>query len=191
VIKKCFTDTETTGLNPEGTDEAHQIACIITDQDLKPLDWINLKFRPSEEAIMGAAEEALTKIGFTRDELRARSLSKEDALDQFVEFLDKHVDKYDKKDKMQFIAYNAPFDEGFVRKFFKQSSSNHYGSYFWNPALCVYRACAWLLQNRRDEFDHMGLRQMCEFAEVEFNEDDAHDALYDTKKTVELFKEVM
>lgn len=190
MIKKCFIDTETTGLYAEGGDEVHQIAAIITDADLKPLDWINIKCRVNEGALAGLSDEVAEKLGVSKDDIRARELSPEQGLTKFVTFLEKHVNKYDKKDKMHFIAYNAPFDEGFVRKLFELDSNSYYGSYFWNPAICVYRQCAWLLQDQRDKFDHMGLRVMCEFAEVEFNEDDAHDALYDTKKTLELYKKI-
>ena len=190
MIKKCFIDTETTGLNERGLDEVHQIACIITDEDVKPLDWINIKFSPSKEALDQMSPELFEKFNITKESISNRKLSRVDGWNEFTEFLCKHVDRFNKEDKMHFVAYNAPFDRKFVAKLFKQNDDNYFGSYFWNPPICVYQRCAWVLQNKRDHFDHMGLSTMCKFAEIDFDKDAAHDALYDTKKTVELYKAV-
>lgn len=190
MIKKCFIDTETTGLQSEGTDEVHQIACIITDDKAKPIDYINLKFEPSFDALNNMADEALAKCRLTREEIRSRELNRLTSFRVFEKFLNKHVNRFDKSDKMQFIAYNAPFDLRFIEKYFKQNNNDYMGSYFWRPELCVYRELAWMLQNERDQIQSMHLSDMCKYAEVDFNEDEAHDAMYDTKKTLELFRKI-
>jgi len=190
MIKKCFIDTETTGLWSEKQDEVHQISCIITDDHAKPLDYINLKFRPSETALENMHPEALQKCRLTKESIRSRSLDFSQAFAKFEEFLNKHVNRFDKTDKMQFIAYNAPFDLKFIQKYFLQNNNDYYGSYFWRPEICVYRELAWMLQNERDQFPSMHLSDMCKYAGIEFSEEHAHDAMYDTKKTLELFRQI-
>lgn len=190
MIKKCFIDTETTGLWPDKTDEVHQISCIITDDNAKPLDYINLKFRPSIEALNNMHYEALQKCRLTKEEIGSRELTRESSFKVFEEFLNKHVNRFDKKDKMHFVAYNAPFDLGFIQKYFTQNNNDFYGSYFWRPEICVFRELAWMIQNKRDKFPTMHLSDMCKYAEIEFSDEHAHDAMYDTKKTLELFRAI-
>jgi DNA polymerase III epsilon subunit-like protein len=181
---KCVTDTETTGLD-ELLDEIHQIAAVVTDENYKPFDVCNIKWRPSELALSRLTPEASNKLGFTQDDLRARKKTAAEAAVEWEAFLRKHVNKFDANDKMQFVAYNSIFDEKFLRAFMTAHDTT-YGSYFWHPSLCVMRQCAWLIQDERNRFGNLSLANMCKFAEIEFDDKEAHDALYDVKKTLEL-----
>lgn len=185
MIKKFFCDTETTGLDPK-IQHVHQIAAIVTDNKLKYIDHCNIRFQP--KSFENANPEALAKTHLTLEDLKRRQ-PYEAGGKAFVAFLDKHCDKFDKNDKMQFLAYNAPFDESFVTPVI-DDFDGFFGSYFYRPSLCIQRQAAWLLQDKRDQIARMKLCDMCEYAGIEFNEDEAHDALYDIKKTVELFKEI-
>ena len=186
---KCFIDTETTGLNAT-LHSVHQVAAILLDSDDKEVDRINLYFKPKGETY---SNQALEKTRLTHDELYSRELSSDEGHKQFIEWLDKYVNKYDKKDKMQFIAWNSPFDEGFTRAWFDKAAGDTawYGSYFWNPSICLAKVAAWYLMEERPNLISGKLRDTCQYAGIEFCEDDAHDALYDVEKTVALYRKLV
>jgi len=180
---KCITDTETTGLDPE-IHTVHQLSCIVLDDKDVEIDLIDLKFRPAK---LDYEQAALEKSHITMEELYSRELSSDDAFKIYTKFLDKYADRFNPKDKMQFVAYNSVFDEDFVSKWFDNTPMDYmYGSYFWRPSLCLYRVAAWILRDARVT-SAFTLKSLCEFAGIEFNEDDAHDAMYDARKTAELY----
>jgi DNA polymerase-3 subunit epsilon len=184
--KLCFIDTETTGLC-SNDNNIFQISDKITDPDANEiLDQINLRFVP--HSLENTDDGALEKTGYTLEELGSFPLSSPDAFKQFTDWLAIHVNRFDKKDKLQFLAYNAPFDVGFVRQWFLKNGDNYFGSFFWNPAICVMQATAWFVQSARPAFPNFQLGTICQCAELGWDEDSAHDADYDVAKTVELYR---
>ena len=180
----CFVDVETTGTDP-AEHEIHQLSCIITDPNLIELGSVDLKFRPASR---GFQPSALEVGGVTHDELMSRKMTSNDAYLQFVNLLSKHCDKFNKADKMHFVGYNARFDSDFVRAFFAKNSDNYYGSWFWNPALDVMAGAAWFAQRVRGAFPNFKLGTVCQSAELGWDQTQAHDGLYDVRKTIELFR---
>lgn len=57
-----FYDTETTGLN-HAFDQVLQFAAIVTDDDFKPLDEINLRCRPKSHVIASPGAMWITRVG--------------------------------------------------------------------------------------------------------------------------------
>jgi len=188
--KICFIDVETTGVDETRGAEIHQISAIITDIDAdKVLGEFTSTFRPFESS--GKYDPAaLEKCGLTEETLLARPKDCREGFLDFINFLSEFCDRFDKKDKLQFVAYNAKFDDRFVRSWFTKHGDNFFGSWFWNPSICVMQSIAWLLVRDRQKVSGFKLSDMCKLAEVEFNEDDAHDARYDIQKTLELYRAI-
>jgi DNA polymerase III epsilon subunit-like protein len=188
--KLIFIDTETTGVVRE-RHEIVQLAAIVTNEDASEvLDEINISIRP--EMVDTIDPAAIAVCHKTVDDLLANEYSMKEAHKVFCEFLGKHINKYDRTDKGQFVAYNSPFDEDFVRLLFDRCGDDYYGSWFWNPSLCVMREFAFLIRDNRHKIENFRLCTICEFLDIEFDEDnDAHDALYDVRKTIEIFKKLI
>ena len=184
--KLCFIDTETTGID-RNKNNIFQISAKLTDPDAeKVIDAINLRFVP--HSLEYVELEALEKTGCTLEELESFPLSSSQAFKQFTDWLGTHADRFDKKDKLQFLAYNAQFDVEFVRQWFLKNNDNYFGSFFWNPAICVMQAAAWFVQGVRPVLPNFKLGTICKCAELGWDEDSAHDADYDVAKTVELYR---
>ena len=188
--KLIFIDTETTGTNRD-KHEIFQLAAIITNDDASEvLDEINLTIKP--ELIDNIDPKAIEVCHKSVDDLLANEYTMREAHQLFCEWLNKHVDRYNRKDKLQFIAYNSRFDEDFVRKLFERCEDSFYGSWFWNPSICVMNEVAFLVRNHRHKLPNFRLCSICDFLDIEFNEDaDAHDALYDVRKTIDVFKKLI
>ena len=186
--KLCFIDVETTGCDDTRGHEIHQISAIITDLNgNEVLGEFSSTFQPFESS--GKYDPAaLEKCGLTEESLLARPKDCREGFLDFIHFLSKFCDRFDKLDKLQFVAYNAKFDDRFIRSWFTKHGDNFFGSWFWNPSICVMQSIAWLAREKRSEFANFRLETMCNLANIEFNEEDAHDARYDIQKTLELYR---
>lgn len=186
-MKFGFIDTETTGAGSEKKCSIWQITLIITDELLNEIDRINLKFRPREGCVL--EEGALEKTGMSVEKFRALAMTYDEAYTVLVSFLEKHIDRFNKTDKLQFVAYNAQFDSRFMRQFFIDNNDNYYGSWFFHPPICLMMQAAWMTRKVRDKWaSNFRLESLCKAAGIEFDEEKAHDALYDVEKTIELYK---
>lgn len=185
-MKYAFADTETTGLDRE-KHNIWQFAMQIVDAgDVRTvLDELDLKFRPF--SMEYCEDAAFAKCGITREYLEKLPMSSQEAFDTIIAFLAKHCNRYDKKNKLQLVAYNAAFDSDFIRAFFKKHNDDYYGSWFWTPSLCVMQGAAFRLKEHRDSFPNFQLGTLCKAASLPWDETKAHDALYDIRQTRELF----
>ena len=188
--KLVFIDVETTGVDRE-SHEIVQLAAIVTNSDASvTFGEINLTIRPSLPAAF-IDKTAIAKCNKTVDDLMANEYSMKEAHQLFCEFLGEHINRYDKEDKAHFVAYNSGFDEDFVRRFFQRCGDDFYGAWFWTPSLCVMKEVAFILRDHRHKFKNFRLCNVCEFLDIEFDEEnEAHDALYDVRKTIEIFNKL-
>jgi DNA polymerase III alpha subunit (gram-positive type) len=181
---KCIIDTETTGTDRK-INEIWQISGCLRANDGRILEWFDYKFRPL--SLEGLTDEALEKTNMTREKLMSFEMSAREAYEAFVAMLGRHCNKFDKKDKMQLVAYNAGFDSEFLREFFAKMGDNYFGSWFFNPAICVMQAMAMFLLDHRGALPNFKLETLCQSAGLGWDETKAHDALYDVHQTARLF----
>ena len=192
VNKLAFVDLETTGLFPY-RHGVWQIGLILAE--LGPTRTLTITGRHKWE--MGPHEgdvidgKALKVGGITEEDL-SEFPEPMQVFGELSTILDGTVDKYDKKDKMFFLAYNSTFDEGFLRSWFKKCGSNFFGSYFHHPDICVMRlahqavAMGNLLWNR-GEMKNFKLGTVANELGVAVNEEDLHDALVDVDLTMRMY----
>jgi DNA polymerase III alpha subunit (gram-positive type) len=183
--KLFFLDVETTGLDSVRND-IFQISGIVTDAKLNVLEKIDLRFKPF--SLEHVQPDALTKTRMTLEALSSLELSAQEAYAQLIECLSRHCDKFDKKDKLHFVAYNAKFDVEFIRAFFEKNGDQFFGSWFWNPPICAMQAAAWMTMRVRGALPNFKLETLCKCAELGWDESLAHDASYDISQTLELFR---
>jgi DNA polymerase III alpha subunit (gram-positive type) len=183
--KYCFIDVETTGVDRKHHN-IFQISGTVLDCNLQEIESFDLRFRPF--SLEHVEQGALDATGMTIDDLSSLPMSSEQAYKSLITILSRHCNKFDKKDKMHFVAYNASFDADFMREFFAKHNDAYFGSWFWNPSICVMLAAAWFTQRVRGAFPNFKLGTICQCAEIGWDESRAHDAQYDIQQTVQLFK---
>lgn len=185
-MKLAFIDLETTGLDRQKNNIWQFGMQIVDSSDVRTvLDELNLAFRPI--SMEHCEDAALVKCNITREYLEQHPVSSKEAFDTIIMLLSKHCNRYNKADKLQFVAYNAVFDSDFLREFFKKHNDDYYGSWFWSPALCVMQAAAFRLMENRGSFPNFQLGTLCKAAGIAWDDNKAHDAMYDISATRELF----
>ncbi len=181
-MKYIVIDVETTGLD-ERKKSLVQLACIV---------YNNNKLVGSFNEICKA--KVGSKTTTNQSIINKATLSYKYMFKFFNSFLDKHINKYDKKDKLFFVAYNSQFDEKFIRQFFKDNGNNFYGSYFHNPSICVMRLAAYRLMLNRGKLDDFKLSTVARYLKIRVNDKKLHDAEYDiqiTKRVWDKLRKVM
>ena len=183
--KLCFIDVETTGVDRIAHDIFQLSARIVSPDGSEVLSRFDSTFRPISLNVM---PEALEKHGYSVEDLASLPTSSSSAYSEFVEWLSEYVNRYDKADKLHFVAYNAKFDSEFVRAWFEKNEDAFFGSYFWNPPICVMMGAAWFTKRVRGALPNFKLSTLCQCAELGWDESQAHDASYDIDKTIELYR---
>ena len=175
MIKKCFCDCETTGLNPK-KNGILEIGCIIEANDVTEEFVIECcPFRTDE-----IDDKALKVNRISKDDLFKRQ-PPETAYQELISMLSKHIDRYNKKDKFFFFAYNAPFDYNFLREFFIKNGDKYFGSYFFYPAIDVAVLAAMYLRDERHHMFNFKQTTVAPTLGIDINLEEAHGALYDTR----------
>ena len=187
-MKELFIDVETTGLD-ENKNAIHQIsgAVVIDGVEMETFDF---NVRPFKGAIIN--KQALNVGGVTMDQLRSYPEARSVYL-EFIKILDRYVSKYDSKDKFFFFAYNAAFDNKFVRAFFLQNGDKYFGSYFWSGTIDVMVLALEYLKKSRHLMNNFKLMTVAKFLQIEVDETKAHDSLYDiviTKKVYDATRQI-
>ena len=182
--KKCFIDTETTGIDRK-LHKLFQISGAITDNQDKVIERFDFRFKPS--CLKHAEAGAMEKTGMTIEKFNEMEMTSTEAFVAFSALLGRHCNKFDKKDKLQLIAYNSAFDSDFIREFFADNGDNYYGSWFWTPGVCVMQMAAAFLIDVRGALPNFKLETLCQSAGLGWDEAKAHDAEYDINQTMKLY----
>jgi DNA polymerase-3 subunit epsilon len=185
MIKTLYFDLETTGLDPQ-KNSVTQFAAIV-EYDGEEVDRIDIKFQPFEDAEI--EEAALEKTGVSIEQLLSMQ-THEEGFAAVKNFLDKHIDKYNRNDKFYAAGFNVRFDLEFLSAFFKYNGEKYgIGSYFnWRQIDPMYllHLMDWKgkikLQNYR-------LETVCEHFGVSL--ENAHDALGDIVATRNIIKKLL
>lgn len=179
-MKVFFADTETTGLDPR-KNEAFQLAFILV-VDGKVVEERDLKMRP--ERWKHVTEEALKVTGKTVEELKTYP-SKRETYDKLILILSKHVDRYDRNDKMIWVGQNPRFDVDFVDAWFREMGDVYFGSW-WDrrPADLTSLAVAAKMRGILNP-PNFKLQTICEAIGVPLK---PHDALDDVRATRAAFR---
>jgi len=189
----AYVDVETSGLNYDN-DDIWQIGIVIEDQETgKAVDAANIKMQVKDESRI--TPELLDLLNVTKEQLTGYQ-SREQGFKEFIEFLTKYTDPTNRNDSLIFCGYNiAGFDMYFIRKLFWKEfkhlnlNINNYIDYHVIDVLQITQL--FLLTGSVDGSNYLTnckLKSMCKIMEIEFDDEKAHDAMYDVVKTRELFK---
>ncbi len=178
--KIIYIDTETTGLDSK-IHGLTEVAFII-EIDGKEVEKGLLQIDPLSYAKDIAIEQEALYI---TNKTLADITEYQDSYIQFREFmqiLDKYIDKFDKNDRFTINGYNTNFDIGFIKEWFKDNQYNFYSTYFSYKELDVFALVKYLKYlgsiNTRDD----KLKTICDYFGIPFNPHNALDDIIATKK---------
>lgn len=123
--------------------------------------------------------------------VKTGDLKGQDIYTKFTTDLNTLVDKYNKEDKMYFIAYNAGFDNEFVRNLFLKNNDKFFGSYFYSPHICVMQLAAYKFMRKGKRPESFKLSDVCKYFGIKVVEDKLHDGMYDITLTKKLYNKLV
>lgn len=186
-MKICTFDVETTGVdeNKNGVTQISFELGRVTGVRYYRLVSHDYRIRPFPTDEIDP--EALKVQGRTLEEVMAGeepSVVYKKMLKTFMLW----VDKYDRTDKMFFIAYNGEFDMGFLRKFWEKNGDNYLQSFFFWPDIDMCRVAGFHMMDHRQSLKNFKLGTVVEQLGIKLPEDGKlHDALTDVILTRDMF----
>lgn len=182
MTKILFYDLETGGLN-HSRHGIHELAAIY-EEDGDVVKRLHVQANPWGEL----DPSALIKCGVTESELRGRKGTDAGIYLSLAHVLNQHIDRFDRKDKAFRAGYNiCGFDNGFLSALFDRNGDRYLMSYFWAGSLDVMVLAAEYLRPKVHELKDFKLGTVCRAVGIEFDDSQAHGALYDVTKTRELY----
>jgi len=181
--KLFWFDCETTGLDPVKNDILTLAGVIEVDGKL--IKGIDLKIQPfSYENI---SQEALDVNGLTIEEIKTFD-KPEVAYRKLVSFLNKHVNRFNKKDKLIPSGYNVSFDVEFLFQFFKKCNDPYCGSYLDYHKLDVASLVLFFKIHGLFDFHGYKLTDVAQDLNIPLN---AHNAKEDILATRKVYYKLM
>lgn len=179
--KIIFIDTETGGVNPEKS-ALIQLSGIIRI-DKKDVEKFNFYIKPFENSEVN--EKALEIQGRTLDELKTEKyIEEKEVYKQFINLLDKYIDKYDKTDKFIVAGYNVRFDVDILKALFQRHGNNFLFSYLDSSMLDpLYSIRLLQIAGILPVLENNKLETWCKHFGIELK---AHDSLEDIVATKKL-----
>lgn len=179
--KIIFIDTETGGVNPEKS-ALIQLSGIIRI-DKKDIEKFNFYIKPFENSEVN--EKALEVQGRTLEELKTdKYVEEKEVYKQFINLLDKYIDKYDRTDKFVVAGYNVRFDVDILKAFFQRHRNNFLFSYLDSSMLDpLYSIRLLQIAEILPVLENNKLETWCKHFGIELK---AHDSLEDIVATKKL-----
>lgn len=179
--KIIFIDTETGGVNPEKA-ALIQLSGIIRI-DKKDVEKFNFYIKPFENSEV--TEKALEVQGRTLEELKTdKYVEEKEVYKQFINLLDKYIDKYDRTDKFIVAGYNVRFDVDILKAFFQRHGNNFLFSYLDSSMLDpLYSIRLLQIAEVLPVLENNKIETWCKHFGIELK---AHDSLEDIVATKKL-----
>jgi DNA polymerase-3 subunit epsilon len=175
-MKLCFLDTETTGLSAWKNGIIQVAGSIwIEGKKVEKFSWQCKPF-PQDEI----HPKALEANGLSEEQIMSYG-DPTKAVNEMVDMLNEHIDRYNKDDKFLFIGYNAKFDFDFLKNWMKKGDFDYFGSYFFWPPLDVLQAVAWKYRNDREHIEDYKQVTIAKFLGIEVEDEKLHEANYDVE----------
>lgn len=182
-IKDLFADVETTGTDPK-IHAIHQLAFGIYIDGVEK-ELIDLKMRPFDGAVID--QRALDLKGLTIEQIMAYPDPRE-AYNTMVSIMGKYVNKFDKMDKYHFYAYNAHFDNQFIREYFIRMGDNYFGSWFYSNPIDIMTLAGEKFKAIRHQMPNFQLMTVASCVDgITIDPAMAHDGKYDIQISKQLY----
>lgn len=183
-MKLLYLDLETTGLDSE-KNAIIELSGIL-EIDNKVQESFSIYMKPDLDQIIDQA--ALDAIKIDRETIDNYS-SQTIGYDRFIKLLEKHVNVFNKEDKLFLIGYNIhAFDVPFLRTFFNRNNNKYFGSYFHHPSIDVMLLVSYFSMSQRKNLPNFKLGTVAKSLGVNVDEERLHMALYDVSITRDIFK---
>lgn len=184
-MKIIWIDVETTGLDFENNTIIELAAIYEDTREVKPFEIFHRYCKPKKRPYDFEVIEKLT--GITWSFLEKHGLKEAILLRDFKEFLGKFINKFNKNDKAIFAAYNARFDNNFIRELFTRYNDKYFGSWFYSMPLDILSTVMLAFKNevigKPENFKNATIAK-----HLKFNDFKEHNALSDiqTSRKIQL-----
>ncbi len=182
--KLLFIDLESTGKNVNTAGVLEIGGMVVIDNLI--VEEFSIEMRPFLNDVI--EEEALRINKVKKEEIHLRQIPTA-AFGQFLDIIDRHVNRFDKLDKFSLVGWNiSRYDSELLRRFFEKNGHLNFNSYFHVGPIDLFCLISYSLKEHRHLLPNMKLGTVCEFLKIDVDQKQTHNALYDSKLCWEIYK---
>jgi DNA polymerase-3 subunit epsilon len=104
---------------------------------------------------------------------------------EIINMFSKYVNKFDRMDKFQLVAYNAQFDDAILREFFRKNNDSYYVSWISFPPLDVVQQAIMKFFHTRNRLQDFKQATIAKVLDIKID-----GMLHDAKFDIELCKKI-
>jgi DNA polymerase III alpha subunit (gram-positive type) len=186
--KYLFLDTETGGTSPN----QHSILSIgmVVWEHGELKDELELLIKEPELKVLDSALE-VNKINL--DDVRAFGKTPQQARIIIQKFLGEHFGGVSYRNLVNIVGHNVTFDIRFLNRllWLAKAPADYYDKRFTRSPLDTLSIIKFLMEAKQFSLPSFKLGDCLDFFNIEVDEEVRHSALYDAKKTGELFTKLL
>jgi hypothetical protein len=160
-IKIVYVTLRKAGLDYRRSGFYELAAMMLTDNEV--VDEINLQLRPMTGKILNTYH--IEKHGFSLSQIDEFMPSAE-AHRKFVEFLEKHIDRFNPEDKAFFAGYESFFDKGLMIHWFRDHDDS-INDFFYSGSIDIKSLALNSLMYERKQLDAFGVGDVASYLDIE------------------------
>lgn len=179
-MKLLFIDIEATG---DGSNSGHTILSIggIIVYDTEVVEKIQIDMKPKAGAVVDFHKKLYLK------HLNSDLPSQKKAFEKFNAFLDRHVNRYQRSDKLIGVAYNASFEQGHLVRWFEEHNHKYLSSYIIPPLVCTQQLSVLVIPHILPLLEKRNLSSVATVLDIEVDSSKLHTALYDAQLCMRVY----
>lgn len=110
-------------------------------------------------------------------------------LEEFKDYLDTIIDRFNKNDKAYFVAWNAKFDSEWMHEKMKGAVGS-FGNYFYHMPIDIQQYCAYKFSRKGIIPENFKLETIARHFKIKCSTNKFHDAAYDINITNEILRKL-
>lgn len=139
-----------------------EISAVLTEElpgkPIREISAFHSTMRPNTNEVF--ADDVVPNTGYSLGQI-ATFESSNFVFSKFQNWLENHIDKFNREDKAIIVGYAAEYHYSKLKNWFAAHKATFFGSYFYHQPICVMNLAIYAFRFNRNKFPNFTLNTVC------------------------------